>query len=290
MTDRFASENFVGPQREVSTGLLHRTALDARRPMLLSDHEHVLQVAAGHVDLFAVQPTGTRHHLFRVETGESILDLHNACEAPGSRLQLIAVGAPGTELLEVPRGAASFEHVSGWIAHLAAFMVRSAASETISELVTGGTIELQPGERRRSPTRNLVWAHLETGTVTLMNLGPSFAPGQPPLPLTGGVSVEAGEHGCKLRLDANPPDALVLWSAIDRFQLVVMAHLQRSLAEGVIREREQLVRRGELIMSQTLDSFERLSDVVIRKPDRAQSEWAPADPLLNGCRVVGEEL
>jgi NHLM bacteriocin system ABC transporter ATP-binding protein len=290
MTDRFASENFLRHQREVPIGLLHRTALDARRPMLLSDHEQVLQVAAGHVDLFAVQPTGTRQHLFRVETGESILDLHNACETSGSRLQIIAVGAPGTELLEVPRSAASFGPVSGWIAHLATFMVRSAASETISELVSGEAIELHPGERRRSPMRDLVWAHLETGTAKLMNLGPSFAPGQPPFPLTGGVWVEAGEHGCKLRLDANPPDALVLWSAIDRFQLAVIAHLERSLAEGVIREREQLVRRGEIIVSQTLDSFERLSDVVVRKHDRAQSEWDPADPLLCSCRVVGEEL
>jgi hypothetical protein len=107
MTDRFASETFVGPQREMPIALLHRTALDARRPMLLGDHEHVLQVAAGHADLFAVQPTGTRQHLFRVEAGESILDLHNACETSGSRLQIVAVGAPGTELLEVPRSAAS---------------------------------------------------------------------------------------------------------------------------------------------------------------------------------------
>jgi hypothetical protein len=61
----------------------------------------------GHADLFAVQPTGTRQHLFRVEAGESILDLHNACETSGSRLQIVAVGAPGTELLEVPRSAAS---------------------------------------------------------------------------------------------------------------------------------------------------------------------------------------
>jgi NHLM bacteriocin system ABC transporter ATP-binding protein len=290
MTDRFASENFVGHQREVPIGLLHRTALDARRPMLLSDHEHVLQVAAGHVDLFAVQPTGTRQHLFRVETGESILDLHNACETSGSRLQIIAVGPPGTELLEVPRSAASFGPVSGWIAQLAAFMVRSAASETIPELVSGEALELHPGERRRSPMRDLVWAHLETGTAKLMNLGLSFAPGQPPFPLTGGVWVEAGEHGCKLRLDANPPDALVLWSAIDRFQAAAIAHLECSLAEGVIQERERLVRRGELIVSQTLDSFERLSDVVVRKPVRAQSEWDPADPLLCSCRIVGEEL
>ena len=290
MTDRFASENFIGHQREVPIGLLHRTALDARRPMLLSDHEHVLQVAAGHVDLFAVQPTGTRQHLFRVETGEGILDLHNACETSGSRLQIIAVGAPGTELLEVPRSAASFGHVSGWIAHLATFMARSAASETISEQVSGEAIELQPGERRRSPMRDLVWAHLETGTAKLMSLGPSFAPGQPPLPLTAGVWVEAGEHGCKLHLDADPPDAMLLWPAIDRFQLAVIAHLERSLAEGAVREREQLARRGELIVSQTLDSFERLSDVVVRKPDRAKSEWDPTDPLLCSCRIIGEEL
>jgi NHLM bacteriocin system ABC transporter ATP-binding protein len=290
MTDRFASETFVGPEREVPVALLRRTALDARRPMLLSDHEHVLQVAAGHVDLFAVQPTGKRQHLFRVETGESILDLHNACEVSGSRLQIVAVGTPGTELLEVPRSAAFVGAVSGWIAHLATFMARTAASETISELVSGEAIELRAGERRRGPMRNLVWAYVETGTAKLMNLDPCFAPGHPPLPLTSGVWVEAGERGCELRLDANPPDGLVLWSAIDRFQLAVMAHLERSLAEGVIREREQLVRRGELIVSQTLDSFERLADVVVRKPDRAQSEWDSADPLLSSCRIVGEEL
>lgn len=290
MTDRFVSENFVGHQREVPMGLLHRTALDARRPILLSDHEHVLQVAAGHADLFAVQPTGTRQHLFRVENGESILDLHNACETSGSRLQIIAVGPTGTALLEVPRSAVSFGPVCGWIAKLATLMVRSAVNEAISELVSGEAVELHPGERRRGPTRELVWAHLETGTAKVMNLGSSFAAGQPPFPLTSGVWVEAGEHGCKLRLDLNPPDALVLWSAIDRFQVAVITHLERSLAEGVIRERERLIRRGELIVSQTLDSFERLSDVVVRKVDRAQSEWDPADPLLCSCRVVGDEL
>ncbi|MGY4625449.1 NHLP bacteriocin export ABC transporter permease/ATPase subunit [Bradyrhizobium sp. USDA 4486] len=290
MTDRFVSENFVGQQREAPIGLPHRTSLDARRPMLLSDHEHVLQVAAGHVDLFAVQPTGTRQHLFRVENGGCILDLHNACETSGSRLQIIAVGPPGNVLLEVPRSAASFGRVSSWIAQLAMFMVRSAANEAISELVSGEAIELHPGERRRGPTRDLLWVHLETGTAKVMDLGSSFAPGQPPFPLTAGMWVEAGAHGCKLRLEPNPPDTLVLWSAIDRFQVTVIAHLERSLAESLIRERERLVRRDELTVSQTLDSFERLADVVVKKADRAQSEWDSADPLLCSCRVVGEEL
>ncbi|WP_271597541.1 NHLP bacteriocin export ABC transporter permease/ATPase subunit [Bradyrhizobium sp. CCBAU 45384] len=290
MTDRFVRENFVGQQPEAPIGLPHRTSLDARRPMLLSDHQHVLQVAAGHVDLFAVRPTGTRQHLFRVENGGCILDLHNACETSGSRLQIIAVGPPGNALLEVPRSAASFGSVSSWIAQLAVFMVRSAANEAISELVSGEAIELPPGERRRGPMRDLVWAHLDTGTANVMDLGSSFAPGQPPFPLTAGMWVEAGQHGCKLRLDPNPPDTLVLWPAIDRFQIAFISHLERSLAEGLIRERERLLRRDELTVSQTLDSFERLADVVVKKADRAQSEWDPADPLLCSCRVVGEEL
>ena len=43
-------------------------------------------------------------------------------------------------------------------------------------------------------------------------------------------------------------------------------------------------------MSQTLELVERLSDIVVRKPDRAKSEWDPTDPLLCSCRIVGEEL
>ena len=57
-----------------------RIVLDGRRPKLLDHRGHVLQVMAGHVDVFAVSmiegsTEGARHHLFRVESGEIILDL-----------------------------------------------------------------------------------------------------------------------------------------------------------------------------------------------------------------------
>ena len=46
---------------------------------------------------------GARHHLFRVESGEIILDLPEAVDSSGTRIQVIAVGGPGAEALVAPR-------------------------------------------------------------------------------------------------------------------------------------------------------------------------------------------
>src|SRR5476649_1171557 len=77
-----------------------RIVLDGRHPRPLDHREHVLQVMAGHVDIFAVSipeggTEGARHHLFRVERGEIILDLPETVDSPGNRIQVVAVGGPG---------------------------------------------------------------------------------------------------------------------------------------------------------------------------------------------------
>src|ERR1700682_2349412 len=77
-----------------------RVALDGRRPKLLDHRGHALQVTAGYVDVFAVSmlegsTTGARHHLFRVESGEIILDLEQSADGTGGRIEVIAVGGPG---------------------------------------------------------------------------------------------------------------------------------------------------------------------------------------------------
>jgi hypothetical protein len=63
-----------------------RIVLDGRHPKLLDHRGHVLQVVAGHVDVFAVsivggRTEGARHHLFRVESGEIILDLQEIIDS-----------------------------------------------------------------------------------------------------------------------------------------------------------------------------------------------------------------
>ena len=93
------AEEPVAPQWE-------RIALDSRRPWSLDDRGRVLRIVTGHVDVFAVRSCAgaerPRHHLFRLESGEIVMDLPGtggAIDAVG----VIAVGGPGAEVLMVPR-------------------------------------------------------------------------------------------------------------------------------------------------------------------------------------------
>jgi len=94
---------------------------DGRHPKLLDHRGYALEVTAGHVDVFAVSlaggnVAGARHHLFRVESGEIILDLQGGFSGSGMQVQVLAVGSPGAEALLVPRaGIAAFDPVATWI-------------------------------------------------------------------------------------------------------------------------------------------------------------------------------
>ena len=72
-----------------------RIVLDSRRPWSLDDRERVLRIVAGHVDVFAVRSGAgaerPRHHLFRLESGEIVMDLPGTGGAIGA-VGFIAVG------------------------------------------------------------------------------------------------------------------------------------------------------------------------------------------------------
>jgi hypothetical protein len=72
---------------------------DGRHPKLLDHRGHALEVTAGHVDVFAVglvegNVAGARHHLFRVERGEIILDLQDGFSGPACRSRFWRSEAP----------------------------------------------------------------------------------------------------------------------------------------------------------------------------------------------------
>ena len=74
-----------------------RVVFDGRHPKLLDHHGYALQITAGHVDIFAVRlvegsTEGARHHLFRVESGEIVLDLQAGFDSSGAQIQVLAVG------------------------------------------------------------------------------------------------------------------------------------------------------------------------------------------------------
>ena len=179
----------------------NRILLDARNPKLLDHRGYVLQVVAGHVDVFAVRAfegttQGPRHHLFRIESGEIIPDLQHAVDSSGGQLQIVAVGGPGAEVLVVPRQELqSLDPVARWIANLARLVAGPNPSWEMGEASPGDAMAMQPGERRRGPARNIVWVTLKAGTAKLMGIDPAFAAGDPPIPLTSGMWIEAGHSG-----------------------------------------------------------------------------------------------
>src|SRR5256885_2254959 len=171
---------------------LQRIILDGRRPQLLDHHGYGMQVVASYVDLFAVSLVdgkidGARHHLFRVEKGEIILDLPATAHHPIGRAQVIAVGGPGAEVLILPRRQIeSDDFIAAWIRQLGKAIIGPNVDWTIHEAPADVRCDLGPGERRRGSAHNLVWTSVEAGVVRLMGLEAAYQPNDPPVPLTCG--------------------------------------------------------------------------------------------------------
>jgi NHLM bacteriocin system ABC transporter ATP-binding protein len=296
MNESILQQTPAAAEQEPAACMPTRIVLDSRHPKLLDHREHVLQVVAGHVDLFAVslvdgRTDGARHHLFRVESGEVILGLQETADRSGTRIQVIAVGGPGAEALVVPRREfLSVDPISTWITRLAGLIAGSNPSWEMREVADDGAAEIPPGERRRGPVRSIVWAALEAGTARLMGLDPVFAAGGPPLPLTSGMWIEAGPTACSVVGSTAMPETDVLWHAVDQFHLGVMVCIRDYLLRDLGRETQRLVRRSDLTTAQTFESFDRLSEIVVRRFDRVKIEADPSDPLLAACRMVAETV
>ena len=265
---------------------------DGRHPALLDHRDHALQVTAGHVDIFAVhtpggEVAGARHHLFRVERDEIILDLQEGFGVPGSQIEIIAVGSSGAAASIVPRARIqSFDPVATWIRQLARLITGTTPHWDMSEVAGSEAVPVPPGECRRGPARSIVWASLESGTARPMGLDPAVHAGGPPLPLTSGMWIEAGPSGCSVTGSETVPNDELLWPAIDQFHLGVVSCIRDQIKRDAEREAQRLVVRGELMTAQTMESFDRLADVVVPRTGHVGMVADTADPLLAACRMV----
>ena len=202
---------------------------------------------------------------------------------------MIAVGGPGAEARLLPRlEIRSPDLVATWITRLAGLMAGPSPGWEMRELAHEGATEISPGERCRGPGRGIVWVALQAGTAKLMALDPVLAAGGPPLPLTSGMWLEAGQSACTAVASTSMPDGEVLWRAVDQFHGCAMVCIRDYLARDVARETQRLVRRSELTTAQTFESFDRLSAIVVKRLGRVDVETDPSDPLLAACRIVAE--
>jgi len=275
------------PQDLASVGRHQEILLDPRHPRLLDDREQVLSVKAGHVDIFVVAADMRRRHLFRVEAGDIILDLHTACARSAGGLQIVGVGGPGAQVASLPRASVvSGELFARWIARLAGLVIPPGLPGMMPELVTGQPGEMEAGQRSRGPMRSIAWTCIEAGSAQFLGLDPAVAPGDPPLPLVAGLWIAAGASGCRVRPDAAVPETSVLWPAIERLHLAIVSIVAMRVAQTVTHEQELLSRRSEMSDSQTRDALGHLAETVVGKSVLAHVDLQQGDPLLSSCRLV----
>lgn len=262
-------------------------ALDGRRPILLDHHGHVLEIVAGHADIFAVDlddgEYGGRHQLFRVESGDIIPDLPSA-----SGVSFVAVGTENTRAVVRPLAdLTSDAPATRWIERLARFVAGPAPAWQMAELPEGES-EVAAGESHRGPMRGLLWLTVHRGALKLMGVGPAYAGGSQPLPLTAGLWVEAGGDGCAVVASAEAPAGI--WPAIDQFHQSFIACVQGMLAREAQGEGERLANRSALAATQSMEAFDRLSGIIVRRFDHDAVDASYADRLAGACQIVGNAM
>jgi NHLM bacteriocin system ABC transporter ATP-binding protein len=288
MSNSFARDEFDAAMPILGLGQ-RRLAIDPRRPLLLSDRAEVLQVVAGYVDIFAVEASGTRHYLFRVATGEIVLDLDTACEQFSGRLHIVAIGGPQAELVAVSRtGMKCSEELCKWIGRLSELTDgKWAGSNSGPESIGDRAVELQAGERCCGPKRGVVWAQIEAGSANPLGLDLSLSPASPPLPLTARFGLEARDHGCKMTISGRAPATPLLWLGIDHYHEAIAVIVEQSIGRDLLLERQRLTRRAELTHARTRHTLEELSGVISRRAEQAKIEPdTVADPLHASCQII----
>ncbi len=272
-----------------------RVALDARRPQRLDHRGRAIRLIAGHADLFSLGSAagtseGARRHLFRVESGEIILDLPEDGDN-SRRVQVIAVGGPGAEAMVLPREELEdLEPVAAWIAKLSAVIVGSNVDWEIREIEPEVSSDIEPGERRRGAARGIFWVSVTAGSVRVMGLEAVYTAGSSLIPLTAGMWIEAEGEGATLAARDRMPDGADLWQAVDRFHVCAMACIRSRLAAVAGREAQRLDRRIELTRTHTYELFDELSAVIVRPSDRARPEADATNSLLAACREVANAI
>jgi NHLM bacteriocin system ABC transporter ATP-binding protein len=268
--------------------------LDSRRPQPLDALPNPLQVVTGHVDVFCVRFDGgrtasPRRHLFRVESGGYVLGFPAHHDGRGGGTRLLAVGGLDTEVVHRPdHELETGSVVLDWVRLLAAAITGQYPDWTIPEAPSDGTAELQPGERRRGPARDVTWIAVARGSARLMGGGPACTAGSSPVPLTSGMWIEAGDDGCIIVGSRANPGKVPLRVVADDFHARAAFCFDTALSRSAGQEVQRLARRSEHTATRTVELFDRLSSIITRRQTGLLQAADDGTPLFAACRLVAD--
>lgn len=272
-------------------------------PLLLTDATMLWEVTAGHVNVFAVvlaqgEPAGERQYLCRVDTGALLM----GCAAPEGAPSLVAVGAVGTRVRQLPiehvRAMAADEalnaalgaKINDWVQSLTSGVARGAPPRTALRLEPGREVRLR-ANASVTPSK-VLW--IETPPVECLYQGTvpvSLNREERLFPLAGQgwlqSPVPVAMRGLPIETAVSDPR---LWTGLAAFHAAVLACAAINGAAAAQAERERLELKHRSEVAHTREMIRDLATSArVQSEDGAADEFGH-DPLLNAFLVIGTEL
>jgi NHLM bacteriocin system ABC transporter ATP-binding protein len=272
-----------------------RQEVAGNTPLWLDAPNSVWLIRAGWIDVFAVPslPDGdpvARHHLFRLGVGGLLCGVVDDGQ---ERPRLLAVGGPGSEVVELRREqlakleTAELESLlSGWIRGMIESAVLRRADGKVTRLEPG-EVRLEP-EQVASPGQQTVWArHVKGASRFLGKPELTLRDEHGFLPFAGASWLVADSDGAHLEVVTthNLPNAREWTALLDRFHHVILACTALNLSEAKQEDRIRLEQRAASEERLTATTLSRLAHVDRPEIDES-TEAGGQDPLLEACRHV----
>jgi ATP-binding cassette subfamily C protein len=278
----------------------HAVEAAGNTPFLLAD-EKIWIVEEGRVDVFTVpitagELTGPRSHLLRAQAGELLMA---ADRAGHDTLALLAVGGPGTRLLEasfadVQAGWRESAHadsmlklVERWVEALYQGLAPALCPPRAQSLVVGADLSLDQGAAAQ-PASGVCWVRANDDGCVLV--------GDERAPLPAGVFVPIARPGWlqaqrAVTIEVRPLDDP--WAGLQCLQSLVLRLRAQQGEQAALTDRDSMLRRAESRRRLIGRASARLAAGVRTRatatpvpPDRASSAAADDDALLAAFRMV----
>ena len=209
----------------------------------------------------------------------------NLATGPVGTLQVIAVGGPGAEALLIARSAfTGVEPLAAWISPIGQGDHRR--QRDAHDCGTGNRRQRRTGIRSAAPW-TCPWHCLryavDSGTARLLGQEPAYRVGSPPVPLASRLWVEAAEPNLQARelRPAGPATSSgAPWTSSMAAPSPAIRDIPWRAASSARSQR--LVRRNELTATLSFETFERLSALIVRRPDRRPAASYTEDPTAGG--------
>lgn len=279
--------------------------VEGNKPFLLDDDESVWLVKEGKIDIFYVQTDdgkiiGPRNHLFRAETGQSLIGVNFS--SFGNDIELLASACSGTQLIKLKKSwiqdlSKTPEYADGvtsiidsWVTGISSGIINSIPPKDYQPLEPGKEFSLEEN-CSASPGEGIVWVKLLAGEALFMGREDlPFESNGSYFPISAQTWLQSVD---KNRLQTIDTSSFIKkdpgWSGFNQFHKLIMNGIISNLSQTMETNRKRLTARTENDRFFMKTAMSRLVDI-LRIGHGKPAETDIDNALFKACWTVGNSL